>query len=354
MSPTALSERASPLASAPARELPPAPRRPLYRLVRRALYHVPFLLWRTWHALLHPEYPRAPRGVYRRMTRRFEALLERDLQNVALGLYPERLLRQFSWRDYAWGTALTEVRPILRRRKENGWHQLPAGVELERYPRYYRRAFHWQTDGWLSERSSRLYDLSVGFLFRGTTDATRRQALVPLVRALAGQEAPRVLDVACGNGRFLAQVQATLPRASLTGLDLSPFYLRHAKERVPGAEWAEGAAEEMPLPARSFDAVTSVYLFHELPHEVRRKVLAEMKRVLKPGGTLVLCDSIQQTDPDTQDIAYYLDWFPALYHEPYYAEYTRDDLGEMASQAGFEVLSSSTHYLSKLVVARAP
>ena len=55
----------------------------------------------------------------------------------------------------------------------------------------------------------------------------------------------------------------------------------------------------IPLPDASQDIVTTVFLFHELPPEVRRRVAAEMARVLKPGGLLVFIDSLQMGDrPD--------------------------------------------------------
>lgn len=358
----ALAQPETPPPSAPDARLAPAPQpsRPrlsLNRLRRRALYELLWPLWKVWHKLLNPSYPRPGPGVDAALRKRFLALLDRDLENVRRGVYPASLLTQFSTFSYgrAWLDGWAEIPTIALRRRGNGWNQLPAGVDLQRYPPYYRRTFHWQTDGWFSERSARLYDLSVGFLFRGTTDAMRRMALPPLVEAVKGLPAPRILDVASGSGRFLAQLHAALPRARLTGLDLSPAYLAFMRRRLaglPGLELVEGNAESMPLPDAAFDAVVSVYLFHEVPRTVRRTVFAEMKRVLKPGGTLVLCDSLQRAEAGP--LEYYLDWFPAMYHEPFYTDYSNDDLAEALKSSGFEVLSSEPHYLSKVVVARAP
>lgn len=63
-----------------------------------------------------------------------------------------------------------------------------------------------QTDGWLSQQSAQVYELSTETLFIGRQDAMQRQTLVPLADHFrsrpAGAAAPRILEVACGTGRF--------------------------------------------------------------------------------------------------------------------------------------------------------
>ena len=76
-----------------------------------------------------------------------------------------------------------------------------------------------------------------------------------------------------------------------------------------------GKAEAIPLADNSQDAVTSIFLFHELPPKVRRSALRECARVLKPGGRLILLDSLQRDDqPDYDGL---LQLFPQNYHEPH-------------------------------------
>jgi ubiquinone/menaquinone biosynthesis C-methylase UbiE len=58
---------------------------------------------------------------------------------------------------------------------------------------------------------------------------------------------------------------------------------------------------------------------HELPETIRQQALAEMARVLKPDGLVVIVDSIQRGDQPSWDGL--LDLFPHYFHEPYYAEY---------------------------------
>src|SRR5690606_33839699 len=93
--------------------------------------------------------------------------------------------------------------------------------DMSRYPPYYRRNFHWQTDGYFSERSAELYDLGVEILFRGTADIMRRQVIPPITRFLRGTDSGarvgarpgdvRLLDIACGTGRTLKQLAVAHP-----------------------------------------------------------------------------------------------------------------------------------------------
>ncbi len=211
-------------------------------------------------------------------------------------------------------------------------------------PRYYLQNFHYQTDGYLSDHSAELYDHQVEVLFGGAADAMRRQALVPLhhhFRTRRTTEA-RLLDVASGTGRFLTFVKDNYPRLDVTALDLSPNYLAQARRLL--APWSrahvvQAAAESIPAPDSSFDAVTCIYLFHELPRKVRAAAAAEMARVLKPDGILVFVETVQKGDrPDFDGL---LELFPIGFHEPYYADYVRQDLDELFTGAGLEIVETT-------------
>lgn len=220
-------------------------------------------------------------------------------------------------------------------------------------PRYYLQNFHYQTDGWLSDHSAELYDFQVDVLFNGATDAMRRQALLPIGDALNGRRIAdlMLLDVACGTGRFLSAIKQNYPRLPVIGLDLSGAYLEKARRTLATWSWwhvVEASAEQLPMKDESIDIVTSVYLLHELPRTVRQNAASDMARVLKPGGRLILMDSLQHGDHPPFDGL--LDLFPVLYHEPNYQDYTGTDLVDQFEKTGLKTRQIDRAFISKIPV----
>lgn len=290
--------------------------------------------------------------------RRYRELIERDLRNVEEGLYPKALLFQFPFLGYM-SKAPQLARDIprtLRRMRAGDYRDFPSDVDVRRYPPYFRRNFHWQTDGYFSRRSAEIYDLGVEFLFLGTADVMRRQLIPPVTRFVREHgEDLRLLDVACGTGRTLRQMAVAHPKLRYYGLDLSPYYLQVAREVLSDVEdlslVAENA-EAMPFRDDHFDVVTSVHLFHELPRNARRNVYREMWRVLRPGGLLVIEDSGQLAE--SEEVSFFLGQFSKEFHEPFHRDYLADDIAEALAEVGFDVVSSEPQFVSKVVTARKP
>ena len=334
--------------------------RAAYRTFQSALSATILPGSRLWHAMLNPRGEAPSAEALGILAERVEELLETDLENVRRGFYPRELLFQIPLSEYVTRVlpeAVLDAPRLLLRRYRDGHGDLPDEPWISSLPRYYRRTFHWQTDGWLSDRSARLYDGSVEFLFGGMADTMRRMILPPVVEALreAQSERPRVVDLACGTGRFLLQLSKAVPQASLCGVDLSPFYLDHARKLLSDhrdISFLRENVESVPLADGTADCVTSVFLFHELPKPVRRNVAREALRLLKPGGRLVVMDSAQLSD--SRKIEVFLKGFPAGYHEPFYGGYIRDDLAKMFAEVGFEIEESRPWLVSKAVVARKP
>jgi demethylmenaquinone methyltransferase/2-methoxy-6-polyprenyl-1,4-benzoquinol methylase len=106
------------------------------------------------------------------------------------------------------------------------------------------------------------------------------------VRAVDPRSGERVLDVACGTGTSsyaLARAGATV-----VALDFSPGMIEEGRRRHPSIEFVEGDAEKLPFGDDEFDAVTVSFGLRNVEHP--KMALAEMYRVLKPGGRLVVCE----------------------------------------------------------------
>lgn len=106
-----------------------------------------------------------------------------------------------------------------------------------------------------------------------------------------------VLDVGCGTGRWAELVCNRLPHAEVWGLDLSEKMLEHAAVRAqeyPGRmHFTHGNSQSLPYEDASFDLVTCSHSFHHYPDQLT--VVKEMRRVLKPGGRVLLVDGCRDT-----------------------------------------------------------
>lgn len=304
-----------------------------------------------------------PESVLDRMKQRQAALLEIDWQDAELGIYPPSLLFDNPWAEVLeyYPAIWLDLPKIWEKMQKEDIYQFPADVDLESYPRYYRRNFHYQTDGYLSDRSANLYDLQVEILFFGLADAMRRRVLKPLKQGLQvfSEELPqriRILDLACGTGRTLKMIRGMLPQVSLFGVDLSPAYLKKANQWLAEGgdlpQLIQAPVEELPYQDRSFHALTCVFLFHELPGPIRQQAIAEAFRVLKPNGTLILCDSIQIAD--TPELKPMMENFPRVFHEPFYTDYVNDDIDGRIREVGFEIAKIEQHFASKYWILHKP
>lgn len=99
--------------------------------------------------------------------------------------------------------------------------------------------------------------------------------------AFGARPESRVLDVGCGTG--LASAPLLAGGFAATGVDLSESMLDKARDRMPDARWIAGDAAALPFAPRTFDVAISAQTFHWLD---RARALAEMARVLVPGGVV--------------------------------------------------------------------
>ena len=287
---------------------------------------------------------------------RLRQLLKEDAAQIAAGLLPVSALKP----EKPW-SHLRRIPKLIgdglaieirRKRGRTAEFEKRAKEYLEELPRYYRRNFHFQTDGYLSEASAELYDHQVEILFQGTADAMRRLILRPMKEHFGGSDGKglRILEIGAGTGRATRFTRLAFPKAKITALDLSDPYLKTAQRKLgdlPRIDFVQGDGGALPFQDQGFDAVYSVFLFHELPLEARNDVLRESMRVLKPGGFFGMVDSAQKKDvPGFEDV---LDAFPQEFHEPYYRNYIDTPMEDLVRGAGYGPLGSKLGFFSKCV-----
>lgn len=101
-----------------------------------------------------------------------------------------------------------------------------------------------------------------------------------------------VVDVGCGTGALSIPIADRLPGSRIVGIDGDPEVLGLAQSK-PGAdavEWIEALADELPIDDGDADVVVTSLLLHHLPLATKRAMLAESRRILRPGGRLIVAD----------------------------------------------------------------
>lgn len=323
------------------------------------------LLFASEHKLLHglskalgplvkPPYEESDKDLIKIMQKKVEDLYREEANNVLHGYYPKELLLNLNPKEHLrrLPKLLIDSLKISRRRKVNLTKDFNQKFsESFDGPDYVKRNYHFQTDGYFSEHSAHLYEHQVEILFNGTAQSMRRMLIAHLKRNFPNKKFYRILEVAAGTGAATKDFSKSFEYEKYVATDISSQYLDLAKQKVnePKVEFVTAMAEELPFMDEEFDLVFSVFLFHELPNEIRKKVLSESYRVLKNNGVFALCDSIQKDDDPRLNRV--LENFPKDYHEPFYRDYTLWDIDASLIDAKFSQIQKKHILLSKYVSA---
>ena len=135
---------------------------------------------------------------------------------------------------------------------------------------------------------TRFYDALVRWT---TREAVFKEALLAQLGRAPGE---RLLDVGCGTATLSIALARRFPEARVVGLDADGAALGIARAKAADArvrlEFEQAFADRMPFPSGSFDTAVSSLFFHHLTRDVKAAALAEIFRVLRPGGALHVAD----------------------------------------------------------------
>lgn len=301
--------------------------------------------------LTHPELPPPTSEEVRAAWTQILELHRRDASAVAAGTYNADAFveEHFISHTLQFLDVMRDGIKVAWRMKTGKNKDFSPGLEQEGLPEYYARNFHFQTDGYLSEASARRYDHQVEILFSGAAGAMRRLILPVLKGANANGH---WLELGCGTGSATRPVLSTFPKAQVTAVDLSHAYLKVAQDRLrefKKINFLQGDGTHLDFKDQTFDAIYSVFVMHELPAVEREKLVREAYRLLKPGGLLVLADSLQLDD--VPQLNWALKRFPQIYHEPFYRAYLNKPLENLLSQVVDNKVESTHAFFTKVVSA---
>lgn len=317
-------------------------------LVYSVEYRMLFGLSKMFSMFVKPPRQEKDKELINHLRNKVIKIHQREAENIVKGIYPAEVLIPKSPKDHLKNLPhlLFDSLKVSRRRKLNLKDDLEKISEVEKAPEYFRRNFHFQTDGYFSEDSANLYEHQVEVLFSGTA-APMRRILIELIKKRLPLDRPlKILEIGAGVGTATIDFSKSFNFSTYVVSDISDAYLNVAKKRLGNKfEFVTTSGEALPFKDGEFDLVFSVYLFHELPRSVRMKVLSESSRVLRSGGMLGICDSIQvDDDPKINSV---LENFPKDYHEPFYKDYTLWNAKSAFEEAGLKDVQSDHELLSK-------
>jgi ubiquinone/menaquinone biosynthesis C-methylase UbiE len=142
-------------------------------------------------------------------------------------------------------------------------------------------------------RWPRIYDRIIMALFTGGREQELRQMIADLARLRPGET---VLDVGCGTGTLaLIACERVGITGRVCGIDPSRQMIAYARRKTArrglSVDFQLGVIEQLAFPDRSFDVVLCTWMIQHVPNDIKRQGLAEIARVLKPGGRLLFVDS---------------------------------------------------------------
>lgn len=221
----------------------------------------------------------------------------------------------------------------------------PGSVEYDikqEMPEYTRTQIHLQPNGYSGEPlAGLLYDFGLKVFMGGGADndmvakMAARAAAVP-----ADGKVAKILDLGTSAGATTTSLKLLHPQAEVHGIDISVPMVRYAHfravEQCIDVQFKQMAAEAMRYPDGEFDMALAMLFFHEVPVPIARRVIAEVFRVLRSGGTFTILDFSGDKARDVYSM-FFAEMDAADNGEPFLPGYVRSNIEDLMEEAGFDM-----------------
>ena len=216
------------------------------------------------------------------------------------------------------------------------------------YPDYYQSPFHAYDDGNLSwdaatevEVAARAVHATIWPEAGVDGDAKLRQSYHEVLMEQLPTAPQAIVDMGCSVGMSTFALQDCYPDASMTGVELSPYFLTiadyRAEQQGRKVSWQHAAAEATGLPSSGYDLVSLCLVCHELPRTAAREIFVEARRLLRPGGHLAIMDMNPQSEVHRTMPPYVFTLLKST--EPFLDDYFSFDIATAIAEAGFHLTS---------------
>lgn len=228
-------------------------------------------------------------------------------------------------------------------------------------PEYARAEVHLQPGGYADDPlGGPVFHYGTHTFYQGDNEQDQlHREMAALVTPPADGHVSRVLDLACSIGQATFALKERFPQAEVWGLDVSSPLLRYAHwlgvERRADVHFVQGLAEAQPFPDAHFDVVMAYILFHEIPWRIAERVVPEVARVLRPGGTFCIYEFPNAGNGLTHVSRFLIDYDSRDNCEPYSPQFVYADFRGLLEDCSFDVREGprlSNGFLQSLVAVK--
>jgi len=228
-------------------------------------------------------------------------------------------------------------------------------------PDYARMEIHLQPGGYTDDPlGGVVFHYGTKAFYQGYNDQNEHHIeFVELSEVPEDGKVEHVMDLACSIGQCTVNLKRRFPDAEVWGLDVALPLLRYAHkcsiDEGVDVNYVQGLAEDTGFDDNQFDMVLAYILFHEVPVTVMKKVMHEMFRILRPGGTFNIFEfpNASQDLPPSQ--RFLIDYDSRNNCEPYSPAFVNSDFRQIIQDAGFTIKdggASSNPFLQSIVATK--